>query len=143
MVSTFSSALGLNLAFVAKRRISASETEALHVIGEVEGKNVLLIDDMTETAGTLVSAASLLKKHGAQEIRACVSHGILHKLAYERLAESPISELICTNSTPVAASENPKVNVLSIAKLLGQAMKRIHRAESVTDLFRIDGSKII
>ena len=140
MASTFSTTLGVGLAFVAKKRISASETEALHVIGDVEGKNVLLVDDMTETAGTLTSAARLLKERGALEIRAVVTHAILSNLAIERLSTAPIEELICTDSTPVLERESPKVTVLSIAKLLGLAIKRIHRSESVTDLFRLKGS---
>lgn len=142
MANMFAQALGMGLAFVAKRRISAEETEALHVIGEVEGKNVIIVDDMTETAGTLVSAARLLKEHGAREIRAAVTHAILTPLAIERLRKSPIVELLCTDSTPVQASQDPPVTVMTVSKLLGVAIKRIHHNESVTDLFRVDGRRL-
>lgn len=145
MASMFSQSLhskGAGLAFVAKRRISASETEALHVIGDVEGRNVLLVDDMTETAGTLVSAARLLKQHGAKEIRAAVTHAILGNLAIERLLNSDIQELICTDSAPVQPRDKPRITVLTVADLLGQAIKCIHQNSSVTNLFRINGNNM-
>ena len=114
---------------------SATEVEAINVIGEVEGRDVLLVDDMTETAGTLTAAATLLRERGAKRIYAGVSHGILNELALRRLAESPIEELICTDSTPMAVGH--KVTTLSIAEILGEAIRRIHQGESVTSLFDI------
>ena len=139
MAAAYSQALGLPLAIVAKRRISPTEIEPLYVIGEVEGKNVLLVDDLTETAGTLTSAAKILKKHGAQKIYAGVSHAVLSDLAFQRLRDSEIEELITTNSVPVPTEEGCKIQVLCIAGLLGEAMKRIHENESVTSLFEING----
>ncbi len=141
MASAYSQALGASLAIVAKRRKSATETDALYVIGDVEGKNVLIVDDLTETAGTLISAAVILKAHGALNIFASVSHAVLSDLAIERLRKSNIEELITTNSVPVRPTDACRINVVSIAELLGEGIKRIHNDESVSSLFEINGSK--
>ena len=141
MASAYSQALGAGLAIVAKRRKSATETESLYVIGDVEGKTVLIMDDLTETAGTLTSAATILEKHGAKTIYAGVSHAVLSDLAHERLRKSKIVELITTNSVPVRSADGVNVSVLCIAELLGEGIKRIHRDESVSSLFEINGKK--
>jgi ribose-phosphate pyrophosphokinase len=138
MASAYADALGASLAIVAKERKSPTETEALYLIGEVEGKDVLLIDDLTETAGTLTSAAELLKTRGAKKIYAGVSHAVLVDVAIPRLQKSKIEELITTNSTPVRPVEGFKTTVLCISELLGEGMKRIHKDESVSSLFKID-----
>lgn len=137
MAQAYAQALNTGLAIVAKRRKSPTETEAVNVIGEVEGKRIFLIDDLTETAGTLSSAAKLLKAHGAREIFAGVSHAVLSELAIDRLKKSEISELICTNSVPVRSGDGFPITTLCIAELLGEGIKRIHGDESVTDLFNI------
>ncbi len=141
MASAYSQALGAGLAIVAKRRKSATEIESLYVIGEVEGRNVLIIDDLTETAGTLTSAASILKRHGARDIYAGVSHAVLSDMAIDRLKKSEIKELITTNSVPVRTGDDVPVTVLCIAELLGEGIKRIHSDESVSSLFEINGKK--
>jgi ribose-phosphate pyrophosphokinase len=133
MTHAFAKAIKSDFAIVAKHRSSATEVQAINLIGDVEGKRVLLIDDMTETAGTLTAAARLLKERGAKEIYAAVTHAILNELALKRLEESPIQQLICTNSVPMAKGH--KVVTLSIADLLAEAIKRIHDGESVTSLF--------
>jgi ribose-phosphate pyrophosphokinase len=138
MASAYSQALGANLAIFAKQRKSASETKALYVIGEVEGCDVLLVDDITETAGTLTSAATILKQHGALKIYAGVSHAVLVDVAIPRLQKSEIEELITTNSTPVRPVEGFTTTVLCVSELLGESMKRIHNDESVSSLFKID-----
>jgi ribose-phosphate pyrophosphokinase len=138
MASAYSQALGANLAIVAKQRKSASETKALYVIGEVEGCDVLLVDDITETGGTLASAATILKEHGALKIYAGVSHAVLVDVAIPRLQKSEIEELITTNSTPVRPVEGFTTTVLCVSELLGEGMKRIHNDESVSSLFKID-----
>jgi ribose-phosphate pyrophosphokinase len=135
MSFAYAQALGAGFAIVAKHRVSATEVEALNLIGEVDGKNILLVDDMTETAGTLTAAAELLKERGARSIRAAVSHGVLGDLARERLAASAIEELICTDSTPYTSG--PKTTVCSVAPLLGKAILCIHQGQSVTSLFDI------
>ena len=137
MASAYSGALGASLAIVAKRRKSATEIEALNVIGEVEGRNVILVDDLTETAGTLCSAARILKERGALDIMACVSHAVLSELAIERLKQSVITELITTNSVPVHSGDGFPITTLCIAELLGEGIKRIHDDESVSSLFKI------
>jgi ribose-phosphate pyrophosphokinase len=136
MSDAYARALDCPLAIVAKRRINASTVEAHTLIGEVAGKDVLIVDDLTETAGTLTAAAALLKERGARSIRAAVSHGVLGDLGQQRLAESStIEELVCTDSTPMA--KGPRVRALSIAPLLAEAIKRIHFGESVTSLFEV------
>jgi ribose-phosphate pyrophosphokinase len=142
MASAYSQALGANLAIVAKQRKSATETRALYVIGEVEGCDVLLVDDITETGGTLTSAATVLKERGALEIYAGVAHAVLVDVAIPRLQKSQIKELITTNSTPVRPVDGFMTTVLCVSELLGEGMKRIHNDESVSSLFKIDnGSK--
>src|SRR6266446_950428 len=108
MASAYADGLGANLAIVSKERRSATETEALCLIGEVEDRNVLLVDDLTETAGTLTSAAELMRKRGALEIYAGVSHAVLVDVAIPRLQKSKIEELVTTNSTPVRAVDGFK-----------------------------------
>jgi len=138
MASAYAQALSANLAIVAKERRSATQTEALYLIGEVEDRDVLLVDDLTETAGTLTSAAELLKKRGALSIYAGVSHAVLTDVAISRLQKSKIEELITTNSTPVRSVDGFKTTVLCVSELLGEGMKRIHNDESVSSLFNID-----
>ncbi|MDG2125604.1 MAG: ribose-phosphate pyrophosphokinase [Verrucomicrobiales bacterium] len=135
MTHAYAEALGAEMAIVAKHRVSATEVEAKYVIGEVKGRDVLLVDDMTETAGTLTAAAEMLKEHGVKSIRAAVSHGVLGELAHERLKASAIEELICTDSVPQAFG--PRVTVCPVADLLGSAIQRIHGGQSVTSLFDI------
>lgn len=141
MAYAYAQTLEAGLAIVAKRRRSATEVESLAVIGEVRGKNCLLVDDLTETAGTLVQAAELLKRKGARQILACVSHAILNDQAIERLRNSEIDELITTDTVlrPVITGVN--ITTLSVAGLLGEAIKRIHNNESVNSLFEFKGGR--
>src|SRR5207249_4350726 len=141
MASAYAEALGANLAIVAKERKSATETEALYLIGDVEGRDVLLVDDLTETAGTLTSAAELVKKHGALDVCAGVAHAVLVDTAIPRLQNSQITELVTTNSTPVRTVDGFKITVLCVSELLGEGIKRIHNDESVSSLFNIENEK--
>jgi ribose-phosphate pyrophosphokinase len=143
MADAYSQALGAGLAIVAKRRKSATEIEALNVIGEVEGREVIMVDDLTETAGTLCSAAKILHERGATKIIAGVSHAVLSDLAIERLKKSHVSELITTNSVPVRSGDGFPITTLCIAELLGQAILRIHDDESVSSLFKISETEKI
>jgi ribose-phosphate pyrophosphokinase len=136
MASAYAAALDAGIAIVVKHRRSATEVHASQVIGEVEGKNILIIDDLTETAGTLTSAAKKLKTLGVGDIYAAVSHAVLTDLGVERLKESDIKELITTDSVPVRHDVEGRVRVLSVAPLLGEAIRRIHEGESVSSLFR-------
>ena len=138
MASAYADVLGAGLGLIGKRRTNATTVEAINLVGHVKGCDVLLVDDITETAGTLTAAARLLRKKGARTIRAAVSHCILNEIAYERLGNGLIDELITTNSVPIDTRGLP-IKVLSIANLLGKAIVRINSNESVTSLFRIKG----
>lgn len=136
--SSVADMLNLPYGFVAKRRTSATTVTATSLVGEVEGKDVILVDDMTETGGTLVAAAELIKKNGARTVRAMVSHCMIQEIAYERFKKGVIDEVITTNSVPIDTRGLP-ITVLSIAPLLADAIRRIHGNNSVTDLFPIKG----
>ncbi len=138
MAAAYANMLDAPLCFVAKRRRTATSVEATNIVGDVAGCDILIVDDITETAGTITAAAKLLREHGARRIRAAVTHSNLHEMAYERLKTGLIDELITTNSIPVDARGLP-ITVLSIARLLGEAIVRINCNESVTSLFRIKG----
>lgn len=137
MASAYAQALGTGLAIVVKRRRSPTEVEALYVIGEVQDKNVLIVDDLTETASTLTGAAKILREHGVKDIYAGVSHAVLTNHALERLKSSEIKQLITTNSVPVSPDAGERVKILSIAELLGEGIRRIHADESVSSLFQL------
>ncbi|MBE0544008.1 MAG: ribose-phosphate pyrophosphokinase [Verrucomicrobia bacterium] len=141
MAYAYSQTLESGLAIVAKRRKSASEVESMAVIGEVRGKNVLLVDDLTETAGTLVMAAALLKGKKARKITACVSHAILNDVGVDRLRKSAIDELITTDTVLRPAISGVNITTLPVSGLLGEAIKRIHSNSSVTSLFEFKGGR--
>lgn len=132
---SYANILGTELAIVAKQRISATEVNAHAVIGDVQGKDVLMVDDMTESGGTLCAAAEVLKQHGAARIFAAVSHGVLNEKARTRLSSSPIERLLTSDSVPMAYGE--QVDTVSIAPLLAQAIYNIHNNASVTHLFEV------
>jgi ribose-phosphate pyrophosphokinase len=141
MAHAYSQVLEVGLAIVSKQRKNALEIESMTVIGDVRGKNVLMVDDLTETAGTLTTAAALLKKEGAKKIVGCVSHAILNSIGIERLRKSDIDELITTDTVLRPAIDGIKINTLSVAGLLGEAIKRIHSNSSVTSLFEFKGGR--
>ncbi|MFI3290657.1 MAG: ribose-phosphate pyrophosphokinase [Opitutales bacterium] len=132
--------LDVPVGFIAKRRISAEEVAATNLVGDVEGRDILILDDMTETAGTITAAAQILKQNGAKTVRAAVTHACLTDTAYERLALGYIDELIVTDSTPPSPRyKDYNITVLSIAHLFADAILRIHNNMSVTSLFKIKG----
>jgi ribose-phosphate pyrophosphokinase len=139
MASAYSQLLHAELAIVAKRRTSATSVDSQYLVGDVDGKDVLMVDDLTETAGTLSAAAKLVKAKGARRVFAAVSHCLLTDMAIKRLQDSVIDELICTNSTVVKPVPGFKLTVLSVAGILGEAIKRINGGESVSSLFEING----
>lgn len=106
----------------------------MNVIGNVEGKDVILIDDMVDTAGTMVKAASALKKLGATSVMACCTHPVLSGPAFERIQEGELDELIVSNTIPMT-KKCTKVKVLSTARMLGEVIRRVHNNESVNSLF--------
>lgn len=133
----FAKRLDVDLAIIDKRRRKANECEAMNVIGDVEGKTAILLDDMVDTAGTLCGAAMRLKESGANEVHACCSHAVLSGPAIERLNASCLKSLVVTNSIPLGEKESKcdKIEVLSVGELLGEAIKRIHGEDSVSFLF--------
>ncbi len=137
MAYGYANMLGAGLAIVAKERKTASEVEAINVVGDVAGCNCVLVDDMTTTAGTLCAAAQLLKDHGAATVHGAVTHALLTDKAVERLKASPIESLVTTDSIPSREVAGFPVTVLSVAELLGEAILRIHENQSVTSLFRV------
>ena len=127
------------LAIVDKRRINDTETEAVHIMGEVKGKNVIIVDDMVATAGSLVEAVTALKKEGAKDIFVAVTHPVLSGPAVDRIKKLAIKELVVTNTIPLAKENKiAKIKVLSVASLLGEAISRIHGEKSVSSLFDKD-----
>lgn len=133
----YAQSLGCRLAVVAKQRIDAEDVEAYNLVGSVDGCTAIMVDDMTTTAGTLCSAAKLLKTQGAAAVYAAVSHATLTDKGLARLKASPIEELVFTDSVPLRVDTGAyPVKVLSVADLLGEAILRIHENRSVTTLFR-------
>ena len=137
MADAYSKLLDAGIAVVGKQRKNATDVEANHLVGDVDGCNTLIVDDMTSTAGTLSAAAGLLKKAGAKSIRSAVSHSLLTEKGIERLKDSPIEELVTTDSVPQRKWKDFDVTVLSVADILAEAICRIHNDQSVSSLFRI------
>ena len=134
----YASRLNGDLAIVDKRRISGEEIETGHIIGDVKGKTVLMVDDMISTAGTVCGAAELCKEQGAEKILLSATHGVLCGPAIERLADSPVDEVVVTDTIPISQEKLDKLGklkVLSISALIGEAIHRIHNNESVSSLF--------
>jgi ribose-phosphate pyrophosphokinase len=130
--------LNADLALADKRREKdrANVVEVMNIVGEVRGRNTLIIDDMVDTAGSLTQVAAALKMEGAEDIYACCSHAVLSGPAMERIEASPIKELVVTNSIPLGnAAESPKIVCLTVAKLLAEGIKSIHDETSVSKLF--------
>ena len=138
MANAYAEVLGCPLGFVAKRRTGASTVEAMNLVGEVEGREILIIDDMTETAGTLTAAAKILKERGAKKVSAVVSHGVLNSTGKERLRAGILDELITTNTVNMDIEDLP-IKKLSVAPLLGEAIRRTNTDSSISSLFQIKG----
>ena len=133
---SYSKMLGTGLAIVAKQRIGL-DVEAYSVVGDVGGKDVVLVDDMATTCGTLCAAAKLLMEHGAASVRAAVTHATFTDSGLERLRGSPVKELVVTDTVPIRDAGGFPVTVLSVGDLLGEAVLRIHNDQSVSSLFHL------
>jgi ribose-phosphate pyrophosphokinase len=129
--------LSAGLAIIDKRREGPNSAVAMHLIGDVEGRDAVVIDDMIDTAGTLVQAVGAIQREGARRILACGVHAVLSGPAIERIKASPIEEVVVTNSVPLTPEKRTaaRITVLTVAPLLGEAIRRIHDEESVSTLF--------
>jgi ribose-phosphate pyrophosphokinase len=128
--------LGMPLALVEKRRV-AVDSEALTLVGEVGGHDVIIVDDEIDTAGSTASAVEVVQEHGARDIYVCCAHAVLSSPATERLASLPIKEIVTTNSVPIPQEKHlPGLTVLSVAPLLGEVIRRVHEGRSVGEMFR-------
>lgn len=130
----FADRMGMDLVIVDKKREKANESEVMNIIGDVSGKDVILVDDMIDTAGTMCKAADVLKSRGANSVMALGTHPVLSGPAYERIAKSSLDEVVVTNSIPLRLA-HPKVKVLSVAPLFAEVIRRIYHNESVNSLF--------
>jgi ribose-phosphate pyrophosphokinase len=129
--------LGCDLAIIDKRRSNPNESEVMHVIGEIDGRHCVIMDDMIDTAGTLVAAAEVLKQRGAKRVFAYCTHPVFSGPAIDRIRESQMDEVVVTNTIPLSAAAKAckKVRQLSVAFLIAETIRRISDGESVTSLF--------
>jgi ribose-phosphate pyrophosphokinase len=131
---SYADKMGLDLVIVDKRREKANESEVMNIIGDVNGKDVILVDDMVDTAGTLVKAAKVLKSRGATSVMACCTHGVLSGPAYERLDSGDLDELAISDTIPLKQNHD-RITVLSASKLIAETIRRIYSHESINSLF--------
>lgn len=137
MARGYAARLKTDMAVIDKRRISDRDTEVMNILGEVKGKTAVIVDDIVSTAGSLVEAAAALKKQGATAVYGAITHGILADPAISRIEKAPLEELWITDSIPLPqGKQHPKIKVLSIGALVGEAIRRIHTAESISGLFK-------
>jgi ribose-phosphate pyrophosphokinase len=133
----YSKRLGTSLAIIDKRRPAPNVSEVVNIIGDVKGKDAVIVDDMIDTAGTVCAAAQAIKDKGARSVFAVASHGVLSNPAVDRITASPIEELLITDTIPPRPDVRacPKIKVFSVAKMVGEAVKRIHHGDSISSLF--------
>lgn len=134
MARAYSKKLGAGLAFIDKRRPKQNVAEVMNIIGEIEGKNILMVDDLIDTAGTITNAAAALKSRGALSVTAACTHPILSGPAYQRMEDSPIDTLLVTDTVPLQKPSN-KIKVLSVAGIFAEAIQRIHTEDTISSLF--------
>lgn len=136
MARAYAKRFNADLAIIDKRRVNSEQTVVMNILGEVKGKDAIIVDDLVATAGSLVEAAEALKEHGAQDIYAAITHPVLSGPALERIESSTLKQLSVCDTIPVEDSKrHSKIEVLSVASLLAEAIKRIHHEESVSCLF--------
>jgi len=126
--------MGFDLVIVDKRREQANKSEVMNIIGDVEGKDVILVDDIIDTAGTIIQAAAALKAKGATSVTACCTHGVLSGPAFERIEKGALDELVITDTIPHYVN-SPKITVLPVANIFGEVIRRVYHNESVNSLF--------
>ena len=136
MARAYAKRLSAPLAIIDKRRVTDREAVVMNILGEVKGKNVVVVDDLVATAGSLVEAVKALKENGAKEIWAAITHPVLSGPAVQRLQNSALKELVVTDTIPLPSEKRlARIKVLSVASLLAEAIRRIHAEESVSSLF--------
>ncbi len=138
--NSYAKTLGIPMVICHKQRKKANEVAEMRIIGDVEGKDVLLIDDIVDTAGTITKAADLMIENGAKSVRAFASHAVLSDPATERIEKSALTEIIFTDSIPLR-KESSKIRILSIANVLSEAIKRVINHESISDLYDLKQPK--
>jgi ribose-phosphate pyrophosphokinase len=131
---SFAKFFNADLAVCDKYRKEANKIESMRLIGEVEGKDVILVDDLVDTAGTICKAAGLLKEKGAKSVRAVCTHAVLSGNAYENIDKSALEEIVVTDTIPVK-KQSPKIKVLTVSDLFAKAIRKIHDNESISSLF--------
>ena len=133
----FAKSLGLDMVIVDKRREKANESEVMNIIGDVEGKDIIMIDDMVDTAGTMLKGASALKAQGAASVMACCTHAVLSGPAYERLQKGELDELVITDTIKTTENSNKcdKIKVLSTSTMLAEVIRRVYHNESLNTMF--------
>lgn len=142
----YANMLGGEICIIDKRRRSGSQADAVHVIGDVEGRNVIMVDDMITTAGTMTAAVDILRQHGVKQIYMSATHAVFAPPAMERLAACPFTRLAVTDTIPIGSRADPikdRLVVLSVAELLGEAIHRIHHNASVSELFKNDSGRAL
>jgi ribose-phosphate pyrophosphokinase len=142
----YANMLGGEICIIDKRRRSGTQTDAVHIIGDVEGKNVIMVDDMITTAGTMTAAVKILRDHGAGEIYMSATHAVFAPPAMDRLKGCPFTKLAVTDTIPIgtrADAIKDRMVELSVAELLGEAIHRIHHNASVSALFKNDGGRAL
>jgi ribose-phosphate pyrophosphokinase len=133
----YSKRMNATMAIIDKRRSAPNVSEVMHVVGDVKGKNAIIVDDIIDTAGTLCNAARAVMDAGARSVKACASHPVFSGAAIERIDASPLTRVVVTNTIPLseAGKASSKIKVLSVGRLLGEAVKRIHHGDSISSLF--------
>jgi ribose-phosphate pyrophosphokinase len=133
----YSKRIGATMAIIDKRRSAPNVSEVMNVVGDVKGKTAIIVDDIIDTAGTLCNAAKAVMGAGARSVKACASHAVFSGEAIERIDASPLTRVIVTNTIPLseAGQASSKIKVLSVGRLLGEAVKRIHHGDSISSLF--------
>jgi len=133
----FAKSLGLDMVIVDKRREKANESEVMNIIGDVKGKDIIMIDDMVDTAGTMLKGAATLKAQGATSVMACCTHAVLSGPAYERLQKGELDELVITDTIKTTDNSNKcdKIKVLSTSKMLAEVIRRVYHNESLNSIF--------
>jgi ribose-phosphate pyrophosphokinase len=131
---SYAEKLGYDLVIVDKKREKANESEVMNIIGDVEGRDVIILDDMVDTAGTLTKAADVLKARGANSVMACCTHGVLSGPAFDRIQNSSLDELVVTDTIPLSQT-HPKITVLTASEITAKAIGRIYTNESIQSIF--------